>query len=301
MHFFFFRRRKQKNIPPPSNERKLYATMSAESAEQQRTYLSDTPYLLPKDVLEDQRLNFQHHVLYRTMSNHYLAPISSTITTILDVGTGTGIWPIEMAALFPQAHIVGVDVALTSLPHPLPAACLFAQANILTGLPFPDQLFDFTHQRLLVAAIPALHWPAVLRELVRVTRVGGWIELLEIGDTIQNAGPATTRLLKWMTEISKGLGFEMEILHHLGDLLRQAGCEMVEAQDIPVPLGEWAGTIGQKMKTDIVHGFYAIRDHYCPLSHTPPEVFEGMLQAALEEWETNHTSYVFHAVYGRRG
>lgn len=295
---FLFHRRNKKATPAVS-ERKPKQTMPAPLIEQ-RSYLSDAPYLLPKDGLEDRRLNYQHHVLYKTMSNHYLAPISPSTTTMLDVGTGTGIWPAEMAALFPKAHIIGVDVALTSLPNPLPANCLFAQANILKGLPFPDQQFDYTHQRLLVAAIPSLHWPAAVRELVRVTRPGGWIELLELGNTIQNAGPATTRFFKWMTDISKGLGFEADILHHLGDLLKQAGCDMVESQDIPAPLGEWAGATGHMLKTDILHGFYAIRDHYCPLSNTPPEVFEGMLQAAVEEWEQNHASYVFHAAYARR-
>jgi ubiquinone/menaquinone biosynthesis C-methylase UbiE len=297
--FFFFHRRRSKQTAPAAHEWKREQPAPAPLTEQ-RTYLSDAPYLLPKDALEDQRLNYQHHVLYRTISNHYLAPISPTTTTILDVGTGTGIWPIEMAALFPQAHIVGVDISLTSLPSPLPTTCLFTQANILQGLPFPDQQFDFTHQRLLVAAIPALHWPGVVRELVRVTRSGGWVELLEIGDTIQHAGPAATRLLTWMTDISKELGFDMSILRHLGDVLRQAGCEAVEVQDIPIPLGEWAGTTGRMLKTDVLYGYSALKDSYCPRSHTPPEVFDGMLQAALAEWEHNHASYVFHAAYGRR-
>ena len=267
---------------------------------EQRMHLADAPYLLPKDALEDQRLNFQHHVLYRTISNHYLAPLSPTTTTILDVGTGTGIWPVEMAALFPQAHILGSDVSLRSLPQPLPANCLFCQANILQDLPFPDQQFDFTHQRLLVAAIPAVNWPGVVRELVRVTRSGGWIELLEIGDTIQNAGPATMRLLTWMTGISKELGFEMEILRHLAELLHQAGCQAVESQDIPVPLGEWAGTAGQMLKTNVLHGYNALKDSYCPRSQTSPEIFDAMVEAAAAEWEINHASYVFHAVYGKR-
>ena len=107
-----------------------------------------------------------------------------------------------------------------------------------------------------------------MHELVRVTRPGCWVELLEIGDTIQNAGPATDRLLTWMTGISKELGFEMEILHHLGDLLKQAGCQSVESQDIPVPLGEWAGAAGQMMKTDVLHGYNALKDSYCPRSQT---------------------------------
>ncbi len=268
---------------------------------EQRTYVPDVPYLLPKDAQEDQRLNYQHHVLYRTISNHYLAPLTqATATTILDVGTGTGIWPAEMSVLFPQAHILGADVALSSLPHPLPANCLFVQANVLHGLPFPSEQFSFTHQRLLVAAIPTAHWQSVVRELVRVTKPGGWIELSEIGDTIQNAGPATKRLLNWMTGISKGLGFEMDILHRLGDLLKQAGCQSIESQDIPVPLGAWAGTTGQMMKTDVLHGYNALKDSYCPRSNTAPAVFDAMVQAAADEWEQNQASYVFHSAYGRR-
>lgn len=293
---FFLRKRRQRKMATIAQP----ADTTQQTPREQRTYLADAPYLLPKDELEDQRLFYQHKVLYKTLSNHYLAPIRPATASILDVGTGPGIWPIDMAALFPQAHIMGVDVALTSLPNPLPTNCLFAQANILKGLPFPEKQFEFTHQRLLVAAIPTKDWPAVVQELVRVTQPSGWVELVEIGDTIQNAGPATKRLLKWMTDISKGLGFEMSILQHLGDLLKQAGCSSVESQDIPVPLGEWAGQVGQMLKTDVLNGWSALKDRYCPLSDTPPDVFDAMLQAALAEWEYNHTSYVFHASYGRR-
>ncbi|HEU5382131.1 MAG TPA: class I SAM-dependent methyltransferase, partial [Ktedonobacteraceae bacterium] len=129
---FLTRRFRQKSAPGGASWKRAASTGHLT---EQRTYVSEVPYLLPKDSLEDQRLNYQHHVLYRTISNHYLAPLTpATATTILDVGTGTGIWPIEMAALFPQARILGVDVALTSLPRPLPPTCLFAQANVLEGL-----------------------------------------------------------------------------------------------------------------------------------------------------------------------
>lgn len=294
----FLRRRNRQNTAPASH---LLKTTAIPLVEQQRSYVPNVPYLLPKDTLEDQRLNYQHHVLYRTISNHYLSPIRpATTTSILDVGTGTGIWPMEMNTLFPLANIIGVDVVLSSLPYPLPPTCIFSEANILQGLPFPNEQFTFTHQRLLVAAIPTANWPKVIQELVRVTRLGGWIELLEIGDTIKNAGPATTYLLKWMTDISRGLGFDMDILSRLGSLLKDAGCQDVKSQDIPVPLGEWAGTTGQMMKTDVLHGYYALKDLYCPRSQTTPEVFDTMIQAAADEWEQNHASYMFHAAYGRR-
>jgi hypothetical protein len=92
----------------------------------------------------------------------------------------------------------------------------------------------------------------------------------------------------------------MEILHHLGELLTEVGCQAVKVQDIPVPLGAWAGREGQMMKTDVLHGYGALKDSYCPRSNTPPEKFDAMVEAAADEWERNHASYIFHIAYGRR-
>jgi SAM-dependent methyltransferase len=263
---------------------------------ERRTYLEGTPYLLPKDAQEDERLRFQHYALYHAFGNHYLAPLQPDTRTILDVGCGTGIWVTDMAQHLPHAHLIGVDIALTSLPHTLPPTCVFLQANILHGLPFPDAQFDYTHQRLLVGAIPALRWPEVVDELVRVTRPQGWIELLEVGTTVHNAGPATERLLTWVRDTSQAVGIDMALVTQLGTLLQQAGCQSVEVQDIPVPLGAWAGRSGEMLKIDAMRVFQALR----PRTTTPLELFEAMLNAAAEEWEQQHALYVFHVAYGRR-
>jgi ubiquinone/menaquinone biosynthesis C-methylase UbiE len=289
---FLFRRRKAaKHVP----EWKRQESTTLPEAER-RTYLDNAPYLLPKDAQEDERLRFQHYALHHAFSNHYLAPISPDTRTILDVGSGTGIWAIDMAQQFPHAHIIGVDITLTSLPHTLPNTCLFAQADILQGLPFPACQFDFTHQRLLVGAIPASHWSQVVRELVRVTRPQGWIELLEVGTTVQNAGAATERLLSWVRETSQARGIDMAMVTQLGDFLKHAGCQAVEAQDIPVPLGSWAGRSGEMLKLDAIRVFQAMR----PRTTMPVEQLDAMLAAAAAEWEQNRASFVFHAAYGRR-
>lgn len=289
----FFQRRRQGEQPLQEWQRQ--PSMPLPPAEQ-RAYLPDVPYLLPKDAQEDERLRFQHYALHHAFGNHYLAPLSPETRTILDVGCGTGIWAIDVAQQFPQAQIIGVDIALTSLPHILPNTCLFAQADILHGLPFPASQFDFTHQRLLVGAIPVQRWPEVVRELVRVTRPQGWIELLEVGTVVQNAGPATERLLAWARETSLAFGIEIEIVAQLGYLLRQAGCQAVEAQDIPVPLGSWAGRSGEMLKLDALRVFQALQ----PRSGIPLVQLEAMLQAAATEWEQNRACYVFHVAYGRR-
>jgi SAM-dependent methyltransferase len=288
---WFFRRRRAAALAEPWERQPPSTPPVAE----QRTYLEQVPYLLPKDAQEDERLRFQHYALHHAFGNHYLAPLSPDTRTMLDVGCGTGVWAIDMAQHFPHAHILGVDITLTSLPHTLPTTCLFCQADILQGLPFPSQQFDFTHQRLLVLAIPASRWPGVVRELVRVTRPQGWIELLEAGTTVQNAGPATERLLTWAREISQTMGIEIALVTHLADFLHQAGCQAVEAHDIPLPLGSWAGRGGEMLKLDVIHTLQAVR----PRTNVPPAEFEALLAAAVDEWEQQHALYVFHAAYGR--
>ncbi|GLV55947.1 hypothetical protein KDH_27910 [Dictyobacter sp. S3.2.2.5] len=265
-----------------------------------RVRSTDTPYFLPKDAEEDSRLNFQHRALYAAIGNHYLAPLTPETDTILDVGTGTGIWPVEMSHLFPKAHILGLDVSSTSFQHPSTAAYTFMLGDILHGLPFPDKQFAFVHQRLLVAAIPTAQWPTAIKELIRVTRPGGWIEILEIGVTIKQAGPETTRLLAWMGACSKERGFDMAVVPQLGQMLIEAGIQDVEIHHIPAPLGTWGGHVGAMLKANVLSAFGALKGIYCTQAQMSPAHFDAWVKDVSEEWETLRASYVFHAAYGRR-
>ena len=93
-----------------------------------------------------------------------------------------------MAANFPSATVTCIDIknpasdeqdAASSASGTHLASYQFIQGNILDGLPFPDASFDFVHQRLLFFAIPTDRWQFLLNELTRVTRPGGWIEVVE--------------------------------------------------------------------------------------------------------------------------
>jgi hypothetical protein len=54
------------------------------------------PYVLPADLEEMNRLDFQHFLLRQTFKGNYAAPIGEP-QSILDVGSGTGRWAREMA------------------------------------------------------------------------------------------------------------------------------------------------------------------------------------------------------------
>lgn len=68
---------------------------------------------MPNDESEQDRLDLSHGMFKLIMRDKlYLAPISKP-SRILDIGTGTGIWAIEMGDEFPDADIIGTDLSPT--------------------------------------------------------------------------------------------------------------------------------------------------------------------------------------------
>ena len=61
----------------------------------------------------------------------------------------------------------------------IPPNASFSQVDIVKGLPFDDNTFDFVHLRFLVQYLTEEQWnEKVIKELLRVTKVGGWIEIM---------------------------------------------------------------------------------------------------------------------------
>ena len=82
-----------------------------------------------------------------------------------------------MADSYPHAKFTGIDISPIQPLQVKPKNFTFIQANLLNGLPFADDSFDFVFQRLLVGAIPKDKWPFVIKELTRVLKPGGYLEV----------------------------------------------------------------------------------------------------------------------------
>jgi SAM-dependent methyltransferase len=206
----------------------------------------------------------------------------------------------ERAKEFPLAQVTGLDIESHLPVPPLPQNFQFVQANVLMGLPFPDASFDFVHQRFLVGAIPAQQWPSVLQEVVRVTRPGGWVELLESGFVYHHAGPATKQFQSWWQTGEKALGFNLALIPHLDQMLKNAGMKQVQMKTVPLPLGKWGGRAGEMLATDMHAVFTSFRAVYVSRLGIPAQRFEEALVTLPQEWEHYHTSYECYVVYGRR-
>lgn len=55
-------------------------------------------YILPNDDREIERLDLYHHIFNILLGGKlYVAPLGANVKHILDIGTGTGSWAIDMA------------------------------------------------------------------------------------------------------------------------------------------------------------------------------------------------------------
>lgn len=265
-----------------------------------RRLFIDAPYLLPTDLPEHQRLDVQHALMQAVLQNPYQAPLVNP-GEILDVGCGTGRWAYEMAQVFPQATVVGCDLVE---PHAgtsaLPPNYRFVQADLLKGLPFPDQSFDFVHQRFLMLALPASAWPGVLRELVRVTRVGGWVEIVEARVSADQAASAAKQLTDWIIELGRQRGIECGQFPPFAEELRQAGLTQVVQQQIAIPLGKWGGQIGTMMQDNGLAGVRAMKPLILSHLGISPNEFDRVLAAAVVEYDQFQMTVPYLVVYGQR-
>jgi len=81
-------------------------------------------YGIPIDEHEQQRNNIQHAKFLLLLDGRlHLAPIK-TPQKILDIGTGSGTWAIDMADNNPTAQVIGIDIAAVQ-PQLAPPNCQF--------------------------------------------------------------------------------------------------------------------------------------------------------------------------------
>lgn len=157
--------------------------------------------------------------------------------SVLDVGTGFGILPFELAANA-AVHAVGIDHKPSYIEHALAlrseleALELFdagSQLGLFTGdacdLEFADESFDLVFMREVLQFIPEP--VAALTELYRVLRPGGFACVGDTDDqlwiTWPPPSPALSRLVGAVADVQRAQGGDRQTGRKLTSYLRSAG------------------------------------------------------------------------------
>ncbi|OKO98208.1 hypothetical protein PENSUB_9306 [Penicillium subrubescens] len=141
-------------------------------------HLTSLAYPYPNDEQELDRLDMQHHMFKLVMEGKlYHVPLNNP-KQILDIGTGSGIWPIEMATLFPNAAITGTDLSPVQ-PTEVPENVHFLvdDATEKEWL-WEANHFDFIHVGHMTGAMES--FKGLLRKAFTHLKPGSYLECHEM-------------------------------------------------------------------------------------------------------------------------
>jgi SAM-dependent methyltransferase len=234
------------------------------------------------------------------MGGNYRAPVGGKPDLVLDSGSGSGQWAYDLCEELTETTVIGLDLEPGS--RPWPEHYRFVRGNLLHGVPFADNRFDFTHQRLLMSGVPVRSWATVVADLVRVTRPGGWIELVEGMPWIDQAGPATERLCDLLCRLARLRGLDSTgiVFRSLGKYLARAGATDIHVQKFAVPIGSWAGQTGVLMATQYRAMFTRLSPAFRGALGVSDEESNELISSMSAEWNAQRSFYSMTVAFGRK-
>ncbi|KAK3291709.1 S-adenosyl-L-methionine-dependent methyltransferase [Chaetomium fimeti] len=157
-------------------------------------------YILARDRSHAaaSRLNLQFYLWKDALKFNIHPSISAALpktAVIADVAAGTGIWLIDTARQLPEAQLDGLDYNLLQSPPQkwLPPNVQMRHWNIFDDI--PDDLvgkYDLVHTRLLVLVVESKNPRAIIRNLRKLLKPGGylqWDELDTVHMTVKKLDP----------------------------------------------------------------------------------------------------------------
>ncbi|KAK1148707.1 hypothetical protein N8T08_008592 [Aspergillus melleus] len=221
-------------------------------------------YYFPNDQPEQDRLDMIHHVFYRLLGDRlFLAPIDLTGKRVLDIGTGTGTWPLDVGDAYPGAEaVVGVDISPIQ-PAWVPPNVKFYVDDV--EKPWVENTpYDFIHCRYMAGSIR--DWARLVQQCFENLAPGGWIEFHETENTLYSDDGSLEGHESYMVRMMEGLmracdmiGQTMNPAPSIRRLVEEAGFVNVSVERIKLPVGSWPKDrrlkeCGSLMRVNFVEG-----------------------------------------------
>lgn len=169
-----------------------------------------------------------------------LAPFDN-VHRVLDIGTGTGIWVMEMGDAHPETEFLGNDLSPVQ-PSWVPPNVRWEVDDIESQWAY-SKSFDFIFCRTLPCAVG--DWPKLVKQVYDNVKPGGWVEFQdhdlafysEDGTYSQSSDAALW--VRLLANAARTAGKEPFPGPKLEQWVRNAGFTNITHQKFKLPIGPW--------------------------------------------------------------
>lgn len=205
--------------------------------------LTPPVYYYPNDPPESVRLDYQSCVLdFAFDGKLHLAPLHNP-RTILDIGTGTGAWAIQMGDTYPSAVIEATDLSPiqpTNVPENVQFIIDDAEEE---DWAVAENYYDYIHTRVMMGCFE--DFKGIIRKGFKHTKPGGWMESLECANPPycdDGTMPLDWPFKEWsetMQEAAGNAGRPLTYADKLKKWYTEAGFVDVREKIIKIPINSW--------------------------------------------------------------
>lgn len=189
------------------------------------------------------REDMKHHWFKLLLEGKlHLAPLPEHPGRILDVGTGTGSWCMDMGDRYPAAQILGTDLSPIQ-PKWVAPNVTFEVDDMDDDWLYGQDVFDLVHVRFNGTAVST--WPTLCAKAFNAVKPGGYVEFADLTNPPQcddDSAPKNSQLVKFFEILTDGcakVGRDLKIPHKWKSLLEEAGFTNVEEKTFKLPIGGW--------------------------------------------------------------
>ncbi|KAJ7353077.1 S-adenosyl-L-methionine-dependent methyltransferase [Mycena albidolilacea] len=283
-----------------------------------------SPYPLPVDTPEQERMNVQHRALFELMGGYYpdTCPVQEVLAQdpgrqkyALDLCTGPGKWTMDVAPNFPHVAFRGLDIVpiATRYPHP---NVQFSLHDVNTPTEWAAGTFDLIHARSVTMAVTS--YPALLNEALRLLRPRGLFLSGEWGrycafhpdyappPSTPTPAPALSAYFAHLHAALAARGLA-PVAPPIAPLLAHTGAfDEITAREYHMPLGPWhpepaMKRLGRAFRAVFLRYMASTRPMLVESGVVPgPDLDDVYVRAKQELRHVEGLLSVFHTVHARK-
>ncbi|KAK1820523.1 hypothetical protein LTR12_005111 [Friedmanniomyces endolithicus] len=222
---------------------------------------------------EADRLDLQHYLFRLTFGNRlYFSPVKE-LKHALDIGTGTGLWAVELADAHPECEVISIDLS-PGQPTLVPPNLKFL-IDDAEDVWIYNQTFSLIHARLMAGCFA--DWPNFFRQAhqcvplqtpsnpllithtplsdpptsnpityARYLEPGGWLEMQDYGLPVKSVDNThlSTDVHRWgelLCAAARNLGRPMgsDVSESYKEWMREAGFVDIQTKMFMWPINSW--------------------------------------------------------------